>query len=190
MKHHIFIMLTFTLFLLFNSNVYCQKADSLKKSEQTIVIAKQDTITEATTSNQLDVDDDFAPGLFMMVMAMMVAALICIAIGAVAIIVVLMIVFGLISIGIVSASILVGIYQKSLESGFKTFIVLISSIGGSFLCAAVFFVICKLTELYTIKIAILSGAAIGLALGCVFGFLAFWIIQKLTYYLKKRLNLT
>ncbi|MNE38480.1 hypothetical protein D3C80_1323800 [compost metagenome] len=125
----------------------------------------------------------------MMAVMMLTAALICFALGVVAVVIFLLIVFGLISIGIVSTSVLVGIYQKSFEAGFKTFVVLVSSIGGSFLCAAIFFVIGRLTNLYTIQIAVLSGAAVGLVIGCCFGFLAFWIIQKLTFYLKKRLNM-
>ena len=98
--------------------------------------------------------------------------------------------FGLISVGILSASILVGVNKKSLATGFKTFLVSSSTIGGLVICGLGLWLLNKITHWWTTKTAIIIGATCGLLAGFIFGLLAFYILQQLTTFLKKKLNLS
>ena len=138
---------------------------------------------------QVKDDDDFAPGLFFGVLIMFGVLLAAVACGVVMIVSGILLLFALVSFGIVSASVMVGLNRRSLAQGFKTFIVLSSSAGG--LCAGtlIMYVLNEIFKWWTVKTAIIFGLIGGLWGGMALGFLAFYILQKLTTFLKNKLDL-
>ena len=148
------------------------------------------TNTKATTSdtNTLNDEDDFSPGLGLLVLLGICFIFLCIGAGIVLTVFILLILFGLISLGILSASILVGLNKKSFATGFKTFLVSCSSIGGLIIFGAMFWLLNKFTHWWTAKTAILIGVSMGCLAGFLFGLVVFFVLQKLTTFLKSKLN--
>jgi hypothetical protein len=129
--------------------------------------------------------DDFSPGmLFFVLMGILtIGSCLIILVG------ILLIFFSLISFGVLSTSILVGVYQKSFESGFKTFFVGISGIVSVFLSVVFFSLLNTITEWWSFHAAILYGFVLGLSSGVIFGYLGYRVFQLILNYFKTRLNL-
>lgn len=134
-------------------------------------------------------DDDFSPGLFFF--ALIGAGFILASVGAGAVLTVLglLIVFGLISLGALSASVIVGLNKRSLSKGFKTFIVLVSTVNGVVIAIAGFLVLNQIVHWWSTETAVVSGLAVGAIAGLGFGYVAFYILQRLTAFFRKRLSL-
>lgn len=101
---------------------------------------------------------------------------------------VLLILFGLIGLGIFSATVLVGLNKNSLASGFKTFLVSVSMIGGVILSSALCWILNEFQHWWTYQTALAIGAGLGLLGELIFGFILFWDLQRLTSFLKSLLK--
>ena len=185
MKQTIFI-LTFWFSMLTSLTIFGQTNDTINPSTSAV-----QADTQMTTHNtaELDPSDDFSPGLFFFAMIGFIFILVCVGAGIALTVLGLSIVFGLVSFGILSTSIIVGLNKKSFAKGFKTFIILASTIGGLLFCGAGFWLLNKIVHWWTGQTAILTGATCGLIAGLVFGLLANYILQRVTNYFKTKLNL-
>jgi hypothetical protein len=180
----LFFLITILLFT--NKLEFVKLTDSIKinqKVEQT----KTDSLTNSEELRQID--NDFAPGLFVFAVLLFIFILICVGVGIVLTVTVLLILFGLIGAGILSTSVLVGLNKKSFTKGFKTFLLSTSSMGGLLLGVIGFFILNKITHWWSLKIALFAGSLTGILAGLLFGFFAFFVIQKLTTLLKSKLRI-
>ena len=180
------ILTFFLLTYLFASG---QTIDTTKIKPATTTV-KSDTSTHSASNDPYAGTDDFSPGLAFFALLGLGFICLCVGVGIVITVGALLIIFGLISVGILSASILVGVNKKSLATGFKTFLVSSSTIGGLVICGLGLWLLNKITHWWTTKTAIIIGATCGLLAGFIFGLLAFYILQQLTTFLKKKLNLS
>ena len=172
---------TFTLFFLTCLAAIGQASDS---TVQVVQLVQADTLTTITTTDPYEGSGDFSPGL--LVFAMIGVAFILATVGAGMVLTVLglLIIFGLILTGILSASIITGLNKKSFEIGFKTFLVSSSTTGGTFFGLSCFWLLNKTFHWWPTSTAIISGAICGLVAGVGFGFLVFYLLQRLTTYFK------
>jgi len=185
MKQTLFIT-TILLFILTSLTTFGQTADSTIQVTSSV---QADTITAKSNSMEYDESDDFSPGLFFFAMIGFVFILVCVGAGIVLTVLGLLIIFGLVSFGILSTSIIVGLNKKSFAKGFKTFIILASTIGGLLFCGVGFWFLNIIVHWWTTQTAIITGATFGLIAGFAFGLSAYYILQRLTTYFKQKLNL-
>ena len=182
------LILTISMLLLIcGSTIYAQTIDSTNNA---ISSTQVDTLTKTDHSADIDESDDFSPGLLFFALIGFAFILASVGCGIVLTILALLIISGLISFGILSTSILVGLNKKSFATGFKTFIVLTSTIGGLLLGGTCFWLLNKVLHWWTVKTAIIIGGTCGLLSGLLFGILTFYILQRLTNYIKEKLNIT
>ena len=182
-----FFITTILLFTLINLPAFGQIANSAIQITSSV---QSDTITEKSNSTEYAESDDFSPGLLFFALIGFVFILICVGAGIALTILGLLILFGLVSFGILSTSIIVGLNKKSFAKGFKTFIVLTSTVVGPLLFSVGFWLLNKVVHWWTVQTAIITGATLGLMAGLIFGQLVYYILQRLTAYFKQKLNLT
>ena len=180
------IIFTLTVLLLTFVVVGGQTLDSTTHSSATI---QTDSLTKVSKADPYAGTGDFSPGLAFFALIGLGFVGVYIGVGIVLTVIGLLIVFGLVSVGILSASLIVGLNKKSFAKGFKTFLVLSSSVGGLIICGVGFWLLNKVVHWWTTKTAILIGASCGLLAGIAFGFLGFIILQRLTTFFRKQLNL-
>ena len=176
---------TFLFFMLTCVTIFGQT--NIKKNPSTFTGQADSLITSRNTA-ELDPNDDFSTGLFSLAMIGFIFILVCVGAGIALTVLGLSIVFGLVSLGILSTSIIVGLNKKSLLKGFKTFIVLTSTIGGLLFCGMGFWLLNKILHWWTAQTAILTGAFCGLLAGVALGLLFNYILQRLTNYFKTKLK--
>lgn len=164
-----------------------QVSDSLQ-TLQTVTTIHSDTTTIADNNTYND-DEDFAPGLGLFALFGIGFIFVCVGAGVALTVFGLLILFGLISLGALSASVLVGLNRKSFATGFKTFLVFSTTIGGLIICGAGFWMLNKFVHWWSAKTAILVGVSLGFVAGLVCGLIAFYVLQRLTTFLKSKLNL-
>jgi hypothetical protein len=133
--------------------------------------------------------DDASPGMLFLILIAIGAILICLGVGIAVTFLCALVLAGLISFGILSTSIVVGLHQKSFTQGFKVFIVLTASITSTLFGGSVLWIVNRYFYWFSDTNAFFSGSLIGLIGGLLLGFVAFYIIQQLTLYLKKQFNL-
>jgi hypothetical protein len=175
-----------TIVFLTNNLTFGQLTDSIQTNSQTE--QTQSNLTTETETEEFEDIDDFAPGLFFFALFAFVFILICVGAGIVLTVVGLLILFGLIGAGILSASILVGLNKKSFTKGFKTFLLSTTTIGGLLIGMTGVWILNKITHWWTLQTTLLTGSISGLLAGLVFGLFAFYVIQKLTTFLKTKLK--
>jgi hypothetical protein len=113
----------------------------------------------------------------------------CVIAGAVVMMGLLFALFTMVSLGIVSTAIVVALHQKSFEKGFRTFVLLLCSIGGLTLGAVAFGVANRILHWVTLGVALLTGAGFGLVAGLVLGYANLFIIKRFAQYFKNFLQL-
>ncbi len=101
----------------------------------------------------------------------------------------LSIVFGLVAFGVLSTSIIVGLNKKSFEKGFKTLIILSSTIFGILLSLVLFWFQNKIQHWWSMQTALISGFIFGALSGFLVGKLAVYILKRMTGYFKLKLKL-
>ncbi len=150
-----------------------------------------DTLRQNQTENfHEEIENDFSPGLGLFALFAFGFMFICIGAGIVLTIIGLLILFGLIGAGILSASVLIGLYNKSFEKGFKTFIVSAITLGGLFIGATGLWLLNKIVHWFTTQAALTIGSVGGLLTGLLLGLLMFYVLQKLTAFWKDKLKTT
>ncbi|RZJ66174.1 MAG: hypothetical protein EOO50_10945 [Flavobacterium sp.] len=141
-----------------------------------------------TTFLQANIEDEeFNLFLFTLLILGIIFVLLCLLVAIVAVILAAAILFGLIAMGALSASLLVGLNRKSFTSGFKTFVIVFSTLASGAIGAISFWILNKFVMLGNETTAIASGSIIGLLTGLLAGTLISFVIQKFTTYLKSKL---
>jgi hypothetical protein len=175
-----------TFFLLTTNLVVAQNNDSTNIPTKTT----QSDTTHANTTDPYEGSDDFSPGLAFFTLIGVGFIVVCVGVGIALTVLGLLIIFGLISFGILSASVLIGLNRKSLAAGFKTFLVSSSAVCGLLLCGFTFWILNKILHWWATQTALAVGGALGLLAGLAFGLIAFYVLQRVTTYLKSQLKLT
>ncbi|KUG12816.1 hypothetical protein ATE49_10860 [Elizabethkingia miricola] len=98
----------------------------------------------------------------------------------------ILIVIFLISAGIISASLLVGLQQKSLSKGFKTFFISVSILGSTIASVILFLFINTVKNWWQTDTAIIAGIVSGIASGWILGVIMFTASKKLVMFLKNK----
>lgn len=150
----------------------------------TTVLKSQQQIDSTDNTGNDDVDDDFSLFLFFM----LIIGLIVIGAGVLLAVVILLILFGLIAAGLLSTSILIGVYKRSFTKGFKVFVISATIVGGIFVGTIGFWLSNKLFDWTTTRTALISGSLVGVVTGVLLGMLMFFVIQKVTGFLKEKLK--
>lgn len=158
---------------------------------QSIGTSSQDTVIHQSSSNSdaYEETDDFSPGLLFFALIGLSLVLACIGAGIAVTVIAMLIVFGLIAFGVLSTSVAIGLYKRSFANGFKTFVVLSSSIGGMVICAVGLGVMNAVWLWWTLQTAIMAGAVIGAMSGVGFGYLAFYMLRYLGTLFMNKLGL-
>ncbi|MCL1654412.1 Uncharacterised protein [Elizabethkingia miricola] len=128
-------------------------------------------------------DDDFLVAMLLM------GALVFFILGVIGIILgllLILIVIFLISAGIISASLLVGLQQKSLSKGFKTFFISVSILGSTIASVILFLFINTVKNWWQADTAIIAGIVSGIASGWILGVIMFTASKKLVMFLKNK----
>lgn len=130
-------------------------------------------------------NDDVSPGMLFLLVIGGLIIFAGLAIGIVLVGLVILLVTALISAGILSVSILTGLHKRSFTTGFKTFVILSSTVMGALGAGAVCWLLYMLHWKIdsTTIVVILCGGAIS---GILFGFIATFILQKTGSYLKSK----
>ncbi len=178
------IPLFFCLILCFNVLISNAQTDTVRKQSVDSSIARNNI------SGTSAADDDFNAGLLLMasvvICAMVGAAIVGSFLAAFAFL--LAIVF--ISAGIFSASLLIAFYKKSITTGFKTFVVIICSIGGTAIGSIGLFIVTGIFHLdLSNQTALLIGGVGGLLGGVLMGFVIYKILVLCMLYIKKKFAL-
>ncbi|HYE56771.1 MAG TPA: hypothetical protein VD996_18120 [Chitinophagaceae bacterium] len=152
--------------------------------------------TGDTTLNQVDsvrevvakpayVEDDFPPFLLLM----MLTGLLVVGAGVVLCVFALAVVFGLAAFGVLSVSVVTGMYKRSLEKGFRVFMLLGGSVGGMLAGAIVGFVAERYFDVdVQLRAALLYGALAGLVAGLIGGWIGFVIIKWMVVFIKQKIT--
>ncbi|MCP1252624.1 hypothetical protein NK212_12250 [Elizabethkingia sp. S0634] len=128
-------------------------------------------------------DDDFLVAMLLM------GALVFFILGVIGIILgllLILIVIFLISAGIISTSLLVGLQQKSLSKGFKTFFISVSILGSTIASVILFLFINTVKNWWQTDTAIIAGIVSGIASGWILGVIMFTASKKLVLFLKNK----
>jgi hypothetical protein len=178
--------------ILFNScfeAVISQTGDSTLINHIKTDSLKADSVRLAHI-NSTDPFDDFSPGMAFISLVAFCLILVSVGAGIVLTIAAITVVFGMVTFGIASASLIVGLNKKSFTKGFKTFLVLILSIGGFLVGMILLYISNRIFHLQFSRSNILTiGGLSGLIGGFILGFIAFRIFQKLTELFRRKLNL-
>ena len=179
---HILLLLTF-----FISTALCLPAKAVDTAFQHSSKNVSTTATP-TSDSPTQSDDDFAPGLF--VFAVVGLACICAftGVGIALTLIAFVLLSSFIAFGVISASIIVTLHQKSIEKGFKAFLVLGCLFTGLFSMAALFTVVNYITHWFTFLQALIAGTVTGLIAGFIMGQLLFVISRRLIIYLRKQVG--
>lgn len=134
-------------------------------------------------------DDEFNLFLFTLLILGLIFVGLCILIGILLTLISLLAIFGFIAIGTLSASAIVGIHKKSVTTGFRTFVVLFSTLTMTFLGAVSFWILNRISHWWSSSTAIISGMVIGFISGLIVGIIVAYLIKILSAYLKKRIEI-
>jgi small-conductance mechanosensitive channel len=179
------------LLLLLFGLTFCTVRGQAVDSLQTAVALQPDSTGHDPAADNPEAYDDTPFTAAFMVAIMIGTALLigCVIAGAVVMMGLLFALFTMVSLGIVSTAIVVALHQKSFEKGFRTFVLLLCSIGGLTLGAVAFGVANRILHWVTLGVALLTGAGFGLVAGLVLGYANLFIIKRFAQYFKNFLQL-
>ncbi len=164
-------------------NTTCAQTDTTIQKDSSSIVHENNAETQP--------DDEFNLFLLTFGIAFLSAIIVASFFGALAAITVIGFSFLLIITGITSASILMGIYKRSFASGFKTFMIILGILAGTFLGAGCLLLITKFFHLQlSAGNALWIGAAGGCIGGILIGLIIFKTIQLIVTYFKNKLKQT
>ena len=180
-------MLTLSLSF-FPAKYSSAQTDTAKIILQDTAKSSDSTLNNSNTASAED-DDEFNVFLLTFASLFFAAMFGAAVIGAFAATLFLLIIFLFVSAGILSASVIVGIYKRSVQSGFKTLIFILSSLTGIVIGSVGLFLANKLFELnYSNGLCLTIGAIAGFVGGILISFAIIKIIQKIITAFRKKFN--
>lgn len=120
-------------------------------------------------------DDDFL--VVLLIMGAIFFAIVGI-IGVVLCLLFILLLIGLITAGILSTSVLIGIQQKSISKGFKTFFLSVSMVGCTIVAIIFFWFVNSVKEWWDTNISIVIGVFCGVFWRLYFGFIDVCSFEK------------
>jgi hypothetical protein len=169
------IILIFTITLITQGQV----TDSAKQRQ-----AQTDSVTHSM--NNEEPEDDFAPGLLLFALVFIGIIAGAAAFGVAMTTIALLGIFAMVSFGIVSASIIAGLYTRSVTKGFKVFFILSSIVVGGLFGCTVLYTLNFFTQWYNANDAILLGSAFGLVAGLTGGMITLYFLKRLVAWLRTK----
>jgi hypothetical protein len=173
------ILLIFTTPLLTQGQV----TDSAKQRP-----AQTDSIANSINTNQ-ELADDFAPGLLLFALVFVSIMAGAAVFGIIMTTIAMLGIFAMVSFGIVSASIIAGLYTRSVTKGFKVFFILWSIVVGGLFGCTTLYTLNFFTHWYNVDDAILLGSAFGLVAGLTGGMITFYFLQRLAAWLRSKITI-
>jgi hypothetical protein len=167
---------------------FSQPEISMAQTDTTQQTLKDSTSAAAVNEAQYE-DDEF--NIFLLVFAIgVIGAIIgAVIIGAFAAVLFLLLLFVFVTMGIISASVIVGLYKKSFESGFKSFIMILSAVTGVILGAGAFWAINKIFRLGISDVTtIIAGSLGGLIAGFIISYASLKLIRVLISIFKRKMG--
>lgn len=128
-------------------------------------------------------DDDFLVVLIIMGAIFFTVVVI---IGVVLCLLFTFLLIGLITAGVLSTSVLVGIQQKSVSKGFKTFFLGVAMVGCTIVSVIFFWFVNSVKEWWDTNISIVVGVFCGVLVGYILGLLMFIALKKIISLLQKK----
>lgn len=183
---YFFYILTFSLFALLHVKTLGYTDDT---AQQIATANQSEALTVGPSNDTYEGAGDFSPMQFFAVLFLLGIALLMVGVGIGLLVLGLLIFFGLVSFGVLSTSLVVGINSRSIKSGFKTLVMLSSTIGGLLLGSVGFWFQNRVQHWWTSEFALISGAICGLFVGLLFGLLTVYVFRRLTNYFKRKLDL-
>jgi len=178
------------LLTIFAAALFCITNTVTAQKDSTQLNARDTAKTQISGTNSTADDDDFAPGLLFGVIIIGGIVAGAAIVGCIAAALLMVFIAILISAGIFSASVLAGFYKRSVSAGFKTFIILISTLGGIVIGSAGLYVVKKIFSLHmSSQNAFLFGGGGGLLGGLLMGWIIYKMVIVLFGFLKKKLQL-
>ncbi|MFC3160804.1 hypothetical protein SAMN05443633_105152 [Chryseobacterium arachidis] len=107
-------------------------------------------------------------------------------VGVVLCLLFILLLIGLITAGILSTSVLIGIQQKSISKGFKTFFLGVSMVGCTIIAIIFFWFVNSVKEWWDTNISIIIGIFCGVLSGYILGLLMFVALKKIISLLQKK----
>ncbi len=145
-----------------------------------------DTFSGSSNNEMNDVENDFAPGLFFMLIFGVILIFLCIGAGIVLTIFLIIAFFALLSLGFLSISVVVAINKQSFTQGFKVFVWTLTTLFATATLTVGTGVLNHIFHWWSIETALTIGAISGFISGLLLGYILTLIIQKLTQILKSR----
>lgn len=136
--------------------------------------------------NQEIVDEGIFPaGMFMFFVLTVALILFSFGAGIVFSLCILLIILALLALGVFSTSLAVGLYNKSLSSGFKTMLVLSCTVGGTVVGTVGAYILYLLLHSGTLLVYLFAGLFSGTSAGIGFGYLVWSAFKKIGEYFMK-----
>ena len=162
-----------------------QKVDTLKS----ITSQKTNSTNNQNVNYDADcVDEEFNLFLFALAMCATVLTLILVGVGSILTLCFLGAIFALTTFGLLSISFIVGLQQKSIQKGFKTFMLLFCGTGGTIFGATTMWIWNKIVHWWSFKTTLFVGSIGGLIGGLLLGLLATYIVQKIGAIIKNKIE--
>jgi hypothetical protein len=146
----------------------------------TVQIQTHSTIVSNTAATVATEDDEFNIFLFTFASVFLAAMAGVALIAAIVTALILFFLFALLSLGVLSTSFMVGLYKKSIAAGFKIFIVLVFTGGGTLIGIIGLWLTKHIFYLsFSDSTSLLIGAASGAIAGILLGLATFKMLQYL-----------
>lgn len=178
-----YIIILFFIFFIaaLNPLITVAQTDSTQTTKDSTTISVDETVNAE--------DDEFNIFLFVIAIGFIGAILGAAVVGAFVAAFLLFALVFFVLLGIVSTSFIVGLYKKSFESGFNTFIRISSIIAGIAIGSFCFWLIDKLFKLsITETTALITGAIGGMIGGIIISFTVIRTIRFISSYAMKKIN--
>lgn len=150
--------------------------------------AQTDSIAKSINDNG-EPSADFDPGLLLCLLVFIGIIAGAAVLGVILTTIALLGIFAMVSFGILSASIIAGIYSRSVTKGFKVFFILCSIVVGGVLGCIALYTLNLFTLWYNVDDAILMGSAFGLVAGLAGGMITFYFLQRLAAWLRSKITI-
>jgi hypothetical protein len=133
-------------------------------------------------------DEEFNLFLLTLLILGMVFMVVSVVIAVALAVISLLVIFGFVAIGALSASVIVGINKKSFTTGFRTFVIIFSTLSMGLLGTGALWLLNRIFYWFTQSIALITGLCLGLISGFAAGLLIAFLIKKISTALKLRIE--
>ncbi len=149
-------------------------------------ISEHSAVYQAESYEPYEGDDGFAPALFVVFLIVSAITLLVIGAGIVLAGLAILAILLLIALGVLSASVAVGVWRKSFESGFRTFLITGSVVAGGLCGLLIAWFGNFILTWWPLEEALIAGGVGGVAGGLIFGVFAVWLARITSAFISRR----